>query len=97
MNASIVIGKLDRGLRGELTATLHNDSAPYVAFRHMERAGREGGRLIVKIEEIETLSKILHTAQAVAGGSKSQHRTVHAESLTQKQIELQLEEDAKLF
>jgi hypothetical protein len=90
VTAPIVIGKLDRGARGVLTTTLHNDAVPYIAFRHVERDGREGGRLVVKLEEIETIAALLTKAKAVAGGSKAQHRTVRA---TQEELEL----ERKLF
>lgn len=87
--SSVVIGKLDRGLRGELTATLHTDAVPYIAFRHQERDGREGGRLVLKIEEVEPVLTLLIKAKAVAGGAK-QHRTIKA---SQEELEF----DRKLF
>ena len=90
MSAQIVIGKLDRGVRGAVTATFHDEATPYLAFRHIERDGREGGRLVLKLEEIEAIAALLTKAKAIAGGSKAQHRTVRA---THEELEL----DRKLF
>ena len=88
--SEIVLGEIDRQLRGTLKATLHTDPA-YVAFRHIERDGREGGRLLVKLEEIETLSSLLTKAKAVASGAKpARHSTIRA---TQEELEL----DKRLF
>ena len=40
MSSEIVLGEIDRLLRGSLRSVLHTDLA-YVAFRHVERDGRE--------------------------------------------------------
>ncbi len=90
MSSEIMLGKLDRGLRGSAVATYHPGPVPYVAIRHQERDGREGGRLVVKLEEIDAVVSLLSKAKAIGSGSKAQHRTVRA---TQEELEL----DRKLF
>ena len=91
MSAELVLGRIDRGLRGELIAIFHNAATPYIAFRHVERDGREGGRLVVKLDEIDALLTLLSKAKAITAGSKpAHHRTVRA---TQEELEL----DKRLF
>ncbi|MET0793944.1 MAG: hypothetical protein ABW061_20660 [Polyangiaceae bacterium] len=95
--SEIVLGDIDRQLRGALKCTLNTDP-PYVAFRHAERDGREGGRLVVKLDEVDAVVALLTKAKAVAAGSKpAQHRTVRIDARSRAQIEFELEEDRKLF
>ncbi|MEI9950606.1 MAG: hypothetical protein WDO74_16920 [Pseudomonadota bacterium] len=91
------LGDIDRQLRGALKCTLNTDP-PYVAFRHSERDGREGGRLVVKLEEVDAVVALLTKAKALATGTKpAQHRNVRVDQRSRAQIELELEEDRKLF
>jgi hypothetical protein len=95
--SEIVLGEIDRQLRGSLKCALHTDPA-FIAFRHVERDGREGGRLILKIDEIDTVMSLLTKAKSVASGKKlATHRTIQADQRSRAQIELELEEDRKLF
>lgn len=86
--SEIVIGELDRQLRGSLKCTLNTDPT-YVAFHHIERDGREGGRLVVKIEELDVVIELLIKAKAIASGSKPKHRTLSA-SEAERELERKL-------
>ena len=95
--SEIVLGDIDRQLRGALKCTLNTDP-PYVSFRHAERDGREGGRLVVKLDEVDAVVALLTKAKALASGAKpTQHRNIRADERSRAQIELELEEDRKLF
>ena len=95
--SEIVLGEIDRQLRGSLKCTLHTEPS-YLAFRHVERDGRDGGRLIVKLDEVDAVVALLTKAKALAAGSRSaQHRTIRVDQRSRAQIDLELEEDRKLF